>query len=304
MSDLRFKLAEIINGFSPEDGIHEVPVLNTYCIKFSQPDTHSKRHWRTSLGIVAQGGKEVALGRDLYSFDAAHYIAATIDLPVSSRVFSASPENPFLCLRMDFDSIVLHEVAAQMEVDFPKETNNSLRAMFVGKASDKMLDAAIRLGQLFDSPEDAPVLGSLVVKEIVYYLLKGDDGPAIRQFVRSGSKMHKISQAVYRIRTELTDDLDVETLAKSANMSRSAFFKHFNEATAMSPIQYQKRFRLLEAKRLMIEEDETAESAAFKVGYKSASQFSREYSRMFGNAPFRDVVNVKNTSHPIHLYHT
>jgi AraC-like DNA-binding protein len=304
MSHLQSELAAIINRFAPGDGIHESPVSDTYCIKFCQPDSHTERYWRTSLGIVAQGGKEVALGCDIYQYDAAHYIATPIDLPVTSRVFSASPENPFLCLRMDFDSLILSEVAAQMEKDFPEETNNHLRAVFVGRASDKMLEAAIRLGKLFDTPEDAPVLGSLVIKEILYHLLKGDDGPAIRQFVRSGSKMHKISQAVYRIRTELSDDLDVATLADSANMSRSAFFKHFNEITAMSPIQYQKRFRLLEARRLMIEQDETAESSAFKVGYRSASQFSREYTRMFGSSPFRDVAEIKKTGNPIQLYHT
>ena len=304
MSDLRVELAETINRFAPGEGIHESPVSNTYCIKFCQPDSHTERHWRTSLGIVAQGGKELALGRDVYQYDAAHYIATPIDLPVTSRVFSASPKNPFLCLRMDFDSLTLSEVSAQMERDFPKEMNNSLRAVFVGKASDKMLEAAIRLGKLFDTPEDAPVLGSLVIKEILYHLLKGDDGPAIRQFVRAGSKTHKISQAVHRIRTQLDDDLDVATLANSANMSRSAFFKHFNEVTAMSPIQYQKRVRLLEARRLMIEQDETAESSAYKVGYRSASQFSREYTRMFGNSPFRDVTEIKKIGNSLQLYHT
>jgi transcriptional regulator GlxA family with amidase domain len=138
------------------------------------------------------------------------------------------------------------------------------------------------------------VLGPLVVKEILYHLLKGADRPAIRQFVRSGSKMHQISQAMYTLRTRLTNDVDVAALAKAANMSRSAFFTHFKKGTAMSPIQYQKRLRLLEARRLMIDEGETAEGSAFKVGYNSASQFSREYSRMFGNSPLRDATRIKS----------
>ena len=302
MSELQFKLAKIINHFSPGEGIYESPVADVNCIKFSQSYRHAKKHWRTSLGIVAQGCMEIALDDDAYQFDEAYYIATPIDLPVTSRMISASPQKPYLCLRMDFNSQILSEVAAQIEKDFPQETGQPLRAVFVGKASDQMLEAAIRLGKLFHTPEDAPVLGSLVIKEILYYLLKGDNGLAIRQFVRSGSKTHKISQTVHRIRTELSDDLNVAALANSANMSRSAFFKHFSEVTGMSPIQYQKRFRLLEARRLMIEQGETAESSAFQVGYRSASQFSREYSRMFGDAPLRNAIETKKINNPVQFY--
>jgi AraC-like DNA-binding protein len=299
MNDLRSDLAKIINLSSPGDGLHASPVPGVHCIKFSQTDRPTKRHWRASLGIVVQGCKEIALGGEVYRFDDAHYIAVPIDLPVTSRIFSASREKPFLSLLIDFDALALSEVAAQLDVEFPKEIDNPLRAVFIGRANEKMLDAAIRLGKLFQTPEDAPVLAPLVIKEILYYLLKGADGAAIRQFVRRGSKMHKISQAIYKVRAELSDEVDVAALAKDANMSRSAFFKHFNEMTAMSPIQYQKRLRLLEARRLMIDEGETAESSAFRVGYRSSSQFSREYSSMFGNSPVRDTMKIKKTGVPI-----
>lgn len=301
MKDLRSELAKIIARFSPGDGLHASPVPGVHCIKFSQTDRPTKRHWRASLGIVVQGCKEIALGNELYRFDDAHYIAVPIDLPVTSCIFSASPEKPFLCLLIHLDWLALSEVAALVEKDLTKESDNPLqRAVFTGKASEQMLDAAIRLGKLFHTPEDAPVLGTLAIKEIFYYLLKGADGSAIRQFVRAGSKMHKISQAVYSLKSELSDEIDVAALAKSANMSRSAFFYHFKEMTAMSPIQYQKRLRLLEARRLMIDEDETAESSALRVGYKSASQFSREYSRMFGSSPLRNAVKIKKTGSPIY----
>jgi AraC-like DNA-binding protein len=295
MDDWRSDLAKIINRFSLGDGLHPSPLPGVHCIKFSHPDRRGKQHWRASLCIVAQGCKEIILGHEVYRCDASHYIATPIDLPVTSRVFSATPEIPFLCLKIDFDPLTSSEVAAQIEKEFPKEMETSLRAMFIGKASDQMLEAALRLGRLFQVPEDAAVLGPLVIKEILYHLLKGADGPAIRQFVRSGSNMHKISQAIYTLRSELDDDVDVAALAKAANMSRSAFFKHFKEVTSMSPIQYQKRLRLLEARRLMIDEDETAEGSAFKVGYNSASQFSREYSRMFGSSPLRDAMKFKRT---------
>jgi AraC-like DNA-binding protein len=236
----------------------------------------------------------------VYRCDGAHYIATLIDLPVTSRLFAATPEQPFLCLKIASDSLILSEIATQIEKDFPKETENPLRAIFIGKASDQMMEAAIRLGKLFQTPEDAPVLESLVIKEILYHLLKGPDGPALRKFVSSGSKMYKISQAIYTLKAELSEDVDVTALAKSVNMSRSDFFKHFKEATAISPIQYQKRLRLLEARRLMTDDGETAEGSAFKVGYNSASQFSREYSRMFGNSPLRDVMKNKKSGNSIH----
>jgi len=252
------------------------------------------------MSIIAQGCKEITLGREVYRYDEAHYIAAPIDLPVTSRVCSATPERPFLCLQVIFDPPTLSEVATLLGRNSPQETENPMRAVFIGKASDQMLDAAVRLGKLCLTPEDAPVLGPLVVKELFYHLLKGPDGAAIRQFVRSGSNMHKISQAIYSLRSGLGDDVDVAALAKAASMSRSAFFKHFKEVTALSPIQYQKRLRLLEARRLMTEEGETAEGSAFKVGYNSPSQFSREYSRMFGSPPLRDAVKIKNLGYPVH----
>lgn len=279
--------------------MHQSPVSGAYCIKFSQPDCSTKRYWRASLGIIAQGCKEVALEGEPYRYNDAHYIAIPIGLPVTSRIVSASPEKPFLCLLIDFDLPAVGEVAAQVEVGFSKEPENPQRAIFIGKASEQMLEAATRLGKLFYSPEDAPVLGSLAIKEIFYYLLKGRDGAAIQQFVRNGSTIHKISQAVYQIRAELNCDVNVTALAKTANMSRSAFFKHFKEMTAMSPIQYQKHLRLLEAKRLLIEEGENAVSSAFRVGYKSVSQFSREYSRMFGNSPLRDTIKIKENGDSI-----
>ncbi len=290
---MRTELAELISAFAPGDGLHALPVPGAHGAKATQPNHSGKQHWRASMSIIAQGGKEIVLGSETYRYREGHYIATPIDLPVISRVCSASPEEPFLCLRILFDPLTLSEVAAQLEC-VPKERETG-RAVFLGKASDAMLEAAVRLGRLGLTPEDAPVLGPLVTRELIYHLLKSADGPALRQFVRAGSSRHKIAQAVYSLRAGLGDPLDVGALAKAANMSRSAFFKHFKDATALSPIQYQKRLRLLEARRLMTEAGETAEGAAFQVGYSSASQFSREYSRMFGNAPLRDAAKIKQT---------
>jgi AraC-like DNA-binding protein len=287
-------LIKMIDLCSPGDGLHQSPVPGVNCIKFSQPNQNTKRTWSACLGIVAQGWKEFALGGEIYRSGEGEYIVAPIDLPVTSRISSATPDAPYLCLKIDFDPRTLSEVAAQFETNSPAETGNPSHAIFTGKATDEMLDAAVRLGKLFQTPEDAPVLGPLAIKEMLYHLLKGANGPAIRQFARAGSKMHKISQAIHTLRADLDEEVDVTALANAANMGRSAFFKHFKEVTAMSPIQYQKRLRLLEARRLMTDEGETAGGSAFKVGYNSASQFSREYSRTFGNSPVRDATKIKN----------
>jgi AraC-like DNA-binding protein len=298
MKDLRSDLAKMINRYSPSDGLHESPLPGIHCIKKSHPFRHAKQHWRPALYLFVQGTKEIILGREVLRCTEMNYAASPIDLPISGRVVGATPENPFLCLKIDFDSLILNEVTAQLEKVSPLVAETPSRALFIGKMSDSMLEAALRLTKLFRSPEDASVLGPLAIKEIFYHLLKGLEGLAIRQFLRAGSKMQKVSKAIYQLRSELTEELDIASLAKAASMSRSAFFKHFKEVTAMSPIQYQKRLRLLEARRLMTDEGETAEGSAFKVGYNSASQFSREYSRMFGNSPLRDTVKIKNRGSP------
>ncbi len=292
--DLRSDLIQMINLHAHADGIYNTSISGIDCIKFSKPEFLTKRHWRASMSIVVQGCTEIIVGPQVYRYDdIPYYIVIPIDLPVTCRILSATPEKPFLCFKIDFDPLAVAEVAAQLENDYSKEIVNPSHAVFMGKASDQMLEAAIRLSKLFQNPEDARVLGPLVTKEILYHLLKGADGPAIRQFVRLGSKTHKIYQAIYSLKCALDEDVDVMALAKAANMSRSAFFKHFKDVTAMSPIQYKKRLRLLEARRLMMEEGETAESSAFKAGYNSSSQFSREYSRMFGNPPLRDLMKIR-----------
>jgi AraC-like DNA-binding protein len=290
MKDLRSDLTKLIHRFSPQEGLGQEILPGVRCIKVSETHRREKNQWSACLAIIAQGEKEIVLDRKVYRLGEAHYTAAPIHLPVISRVAVATKEKPFLGILVNFDPLVLNEVVSQFEKVPTKENLEFPRPILVGKANEKMLEAFVRLAKLFGSPEEARVLGPLIVKEIFYHFLKGPDGPALRQFLRSGSKTHKISGAIHALRSELNEEINVAALAKNANMSRSAFFKAFKEVTTMSPIQYQKRLRLLEAKRLMIEQGETAEGSAFAVGYKSASQFSREYSRMFGSSPSRNVT--------------
>jgi AraC-like DNA-binding protein len=295
MNSVCEEFRHLLQGFAPGDGFHETPVAGVYCIKVSKPARRTKDRWRASLSIVVQGAKEIVLGRKVFRVTAGQYVATPIQLPVISRVAGAADEEPFLCLLIDMDPLTISEVSAGLTKESTRGQTNTVRAMFSGEVTDRMLQAAVRLAQLFRTPEDAAVLGALLIKEMLYLLMKGPEGAAIRQYVHSGSRMHQISHAIHALESELEKDVDVPALAKTANMSRSAFFKHFKEVTAMSPIQYQKRLRLHEARRLMLEKGDSAESSSFKVGYKSPSQFSREYSRMFGSPPARDAAKMSSS---------
>ncbi len=292
MIKLQSKLAEIMSSINLKEGFQSSSISGVHCVKHSKTDYYTKRRWRASLAIVVQGRKEIVLENDVYWCESNNYTVTPVDLPLISKVAEASRENPFLAILIDLDPIILSEVVVKIENEFKEQSGKPLRGIFTGKVSEKMIEAMIRLVNLIKNPEDAVVLGPLIIKEILYRLLKEPNGQAISQFVRYGSKMHKICQVIYQLKSDLKNEIDIMTLSKSASMSRSSFFKYFNEVTSMSPIQYQKRLRLLESKRLMIEEEETAESSAFKVGYKSVSQFSREYSRMFGNPPIKDVMQI------------
>ncbi len=286
-------MLEIIGNIAARDGIHPTCVRGVDCIKLSNESPRGKQRWRACVGIVVQGGKEILLGSELYRCGAGDYTVTPVDLPVSSRIFAATPNKPFLAMLITFDASMLAEVASQIEPERLAGPTPTLRGLFIGQASSAMMDSAGRLAALLRNAEDGPVLGPLVIREILYHLLRGPDGAAIHQFVRAGSHMHKIYQAIYRMKSAINEDIDVAALVNASHMSRSAFFAHFKQATAMSPIQYQKRLRLLEARRLMADEGETAEASAYKVGYNSASQFSREYSRMFNNSPLRDATKIK-----------
>lgn len=286
------QLAAYTAQLSQQEGVHATPVPGVNLTRISQPQQAGKRRWRACLAVVVQGSKEITVGQDVYCGEVSDYTFTPVDLPVISRVIDVTPHQPFLALLIDLEPDILSEVAAQIKTE-PLIITAPQRAMFVGHASEELLDSIVRMARLFIEPEHAPFLGPLAIKEVLYRLLQGSDGAMIRQLIRAGGKTQAILEAMHRIKSELSEDLNVAELAFQANMSRSAFFKHFNQITSQSPIQYQKRLRLHEARRLMLEEDIGAGSSAYKVGYKSVSQFSREYTRMFGATPSQEMMAYK-----------
>jgi AraC-like DNA-binding protein len=243
------------------------------------------------LAIVVQGQKEVLLNDEVYRYGVAQYLLVSIDLPLSGCVVEATPTQPYLGFKLKLDPAQLCEIIAHTQPSIsPKE---SVKGWCVSDAEPSLIDCALRLTKLLDTPQDIPFLAPMVVREIYYRLLVGERGEAIRQIATAGSNMQHIAEAIAHIKAKFTKPLRIEDLALAANMSVSSFHRHFKAVTSMSPLQYQKQLRLLTARQMMLVENADATQAAYQVGYESTSQFSREYTRMFGAPPIRDIQRLR-----------
>ena len=256
----------------------------------TQPTSHM---YEPIMCVIAQGAKRVLLGDDTYVFDAHHFLITSLDLPTVVQIIQASREKPYLSLRLQLDQREM----AQLMVDShlpPPRAQHSSRGMATGAVTVPLLSACHRLLALLTTPQDIPILAPLIQREILYRLLVGEQGARLRQIASAGSQSHRIAQAITWLKQHYTLSLRIEDLAAHAHMSPSTFHQHFRALTAMSPLQYQKWFRLHEARRLMLTERLDAATAAFEVGYESPSQFSREYRRVFGAPPLRDITSLRH----------
>jgi AraC-like DNA-binding protein len=256
------------------------------------------------LCLVAQGAKRVLLGDDTYVYDEQHFLITTVDLPTFVQITKASKDKPYLGLvfRLNLQGMSQMMVDSNLPSPRPQQSN---RGMATGEVTLQMVSAFQRLVDLLDEPKDIPMLAPIICREIYYRLLVGDQGARLRQMLSSGSQSQQIARAIDWLKENYMQPLRIDDLASKANMSTSTFHHHFRTLTAMSPLQYQKWLRLNEARRLMLTELQDAASAAFEVGYESPSQFSREYSRLFGSPPLRDITNLReitagegNRAHP------
>jgi len=244
-----------------------------------------------SLCIVAQGAKVVMLGSEVLEYDAARMLVFAVDLPVSGQVTRASRTDPFLGFMLDLVPARVAELAARVYPHgVPKPANT--RGLFVGQATDAIIDGVTRLLDLMARAEDADLLGPLVVDEILIRLLRSSIGTRVAQIGEPKSGVHRIAEAVSWIRAHFAQPVTVEEMAASVHMSASSFHQRFKAVTSMSPLQYQKVLRLHEARRLMLFQGMEASEACHRVGYLSPSQFSREYGRFFGSAPTKDIARL------------
>jgi AraC-like DNA-binding protein len=286
------ELGALIGKFSPGDGMHPTAIGGLICIRLSEPHMQLPSVYQPSICVIVQGAKQVLLEDEIYRYAPPQFLAVSVDLPLTGQVVEASAAKPYLCLAIEIDARLIADLIAQSG-DASWSRGETSRGLFVGEMDGAMQETALRLARLLEAPGDIHVLAPLAMREFHYRLLKSPYGPAIAQMAIAGSNTHKIGQIIRRIKTQLASPIRVEELASMANMSPSSFHQHFKAVTAMSPVQYQKRLRLTEARHILLAERSDAASAAYRVGYQSVSQFSREYARMFGAPPIRDVESLR-----------
>ncbi len=267
-----------------------VPGLSLY--RRIEPTGPISGMYEPSICLVAQGAKRVLLGDDTYVYDAHHYLITSVHLPTVVQIVEASREKPYLGLKLKLDQREMSQLMADSSLPLPRVQQSS-RGMATGEVTLPLLTAFQRLIDLLAEPKDIPILAPIIQREIIYRLLVGDQGARLRQIASAGSQSHQIARAIDWLKGNFTRPLRIDDLAAHVRMSTSTFHHHFRSMTALSPLQFQKQLRLQEARRLMLSEQLDAATAAFQVGYESPSQFSREYNRMFGAPPLRDITNLR-----------
>lgn len=284
----RTELAHKIASFmgKEENRITEISGVSLH--RRTSPTPPCRTTYHPGVMVVAQGSKQVNLGRTSFTYDVSRFLLTAVDLPIVSWVAEATEEVPCLVLSLKLDMSMVRELLSLEEIHVAEAPSDS-PAMSIGETTGDFLNACCRLLDLLDSPQDIPFLSGLIQREIIYRILLGPEGSRLRAVATLGDQSHRTAKAIAWITANYTKPLLVEDLAQLASMGVSTLHHHFRALTAMSPLQYQKQLRLQSARSLMLNNGLDAASAAFEVGYESATQFNREYSRFFGQPPMRDI---------------
>jgi AraC-like DNA-binding protein len=269
------------------EGSIQTPIAGLTVHRIMRPGGPKPAIQMPALSLIAQGSKRVFVGGEEYEYDPLHYMVTSVDLPAVGKVTVASATQPYLGLRLDLDVEAIVELIQDEKLP-PVAHAEASRGLFVNRLSTTMLDAVLRLLRLVETPDDIPILAPMVKREILYRLLRNGQGARLRQMALQDSQTQRVTKAIRLLRENFARSIRVESIAKDVHMSVSALHHQFKAVTAMSPLQYQKQLRLQEARRLMLFGNIDVAIAAHRVGYESASQFSREYSRFFGAPPLRD----------------
>ncbi|MBV8656728.1 MAG: AraC family transcriptional regulator [Burkholderiales bacterium] len=275
------------------DGVYATAIPKLTIVRATRSQLPSCGIHRPAFCLLAQGCKRMLLSDEVYIYDTNHYFVISQNLPISGQVIDASPEVPYLGLKIDFDAKDIAALVLELNgLDTP-ETRKMQRGVFTGEVSTTLLDATLRLINLLDTPNDIATLAPLCLREILYRLLRAPDGWKLAQMAVTDSHGQRITQAIGWLQMNYSQQLHMEDLAREVHMSVSSLHNHFKAVTAMSPLQFQKQLRLQEARRIMLSESVDAGLAGHRVGYESQSQFNREYSRFFGAPPARDIKRLR-----------
>lgn len=292
------KLARRIAAYAPHDGSFELRIPGLCASRFSRTNSECAHVLRLpSLCIIAQGAKTVIVGQEVYEYDPSRMLVFSVALPIAAQITQASHSEPYLALRLDLDPLKISELVLKVYPNaLPPVQERS--AVYVAPADVSIVNAATRLMECLAQPGDVELLAPLIVDEILIRLLRSGIGPRVAQMGFAESSLHRLAKAISWLRANFSQPMKVEELAELVHMSVSSFHEHFKSVTSMSPLHYQKVLRLQEARRLMLSSMMDAGTAGQRVGYLSASQFSREYSRFFGSAPTRDMARLRSDSRP------
>jgi AraC-like DNA-binding protein len=292
--ELRTELARKIASFvGSAEKLITTNIPGLMLSRRTAPTAPTSVAFEPSLAVVAQGRKRIDLGRTTFIFDQSRFLLTSLDLPVISQVIEASEEVPYLGFLLKLEMPVVRELLSREEIQAPEAPSDS-PAMATGETTAELLDACCRLVDLLDTPQHIPFLSGLIQREIIYRILQGHEGARLRAIATLGDQSHRTAKAIAWVRVNYAKPLRIEDLAKIAGMGVSTLHHHFRTLTAMSPLQYQKQFRLHAARERMLIDNLDAASAAFEVGYESATQFNREYSRFFGQPPKRDIRTLRS----------
>lgn len=295
LEPIRAGLADRIARWTSGENRLDTPIQGLTLHRWATPTEPTSYLLGPSICLIGQGRKQVLVGEEAYVYDANNFLVTSVDLPVVAQIVEASSDKPYLGLTLELDLRTIAQFILGIELPSATPPQDRL-GIAVSEVSPPLLNAFQRLIDLLEQPRDISALAPLIKQEIFYRLLVSEQGPRLRQIVSTESQSYQIARAVDWIKNNFDKPFRIEELANKAGLSTSAFHNRFRSMTAMSPLQFQKRMRLNEARRLMLTEHIDASAAAFEVGYESPSQFSREYSRMFGAPPMRDIKNLSQAA--------
>ncbi len=286
------KLAKLIDRWTGNANQYDTPISGLRFSLWTTPTPPTSYTHNPSICLIAQGRKRVLLGEESFIYDANHFLISSVDLPIIANIIEASEEQPYLGLIMELDLTEISQLIVDSELAFTQSKEAQI-GIAVGELSESLLDAFVRLAELLDEGQNIKILAPIIKREIFYRLLMSEQGTRLHQIVTAGSHSHQIAKAIDWLKNNFVKPLSVGDLASFTGMSKSSFYTHFRSMTSMTPLQFQKKLRLSEARRLMLTENLDAMAATFKVGYESPSQFSREYSRLFGAPPSKDIKSLR-----------
>lgn len=276
----------------PEPGKFTTAVETMGIARRDEPNQLENCFSKPLVGVIVQGFKRSVIGSEEYCYGENQCLVAGVDIPSSFYVTDCSPDKPFLAVSLELDKYLISQLAAEIPPS-PGLGSSTGKGISVADVDPRVLEAFLRLVELLENPEQIPFLAPMIIREIHYRLLTGPQGEHLRRLNTFGTQSNQIAQAISWLRVNYKEPLQVDELARKVNMATSTFHRHFKEVTTLSPLQYHKQLRLYEAQRLMLAENENASSASLAVGYESPTQFNREYKRLFGDPPHRNISRMQ-----------